>query len=447
VPDFQVPDIQGADVLTDLFWSAVRAVSPQRAVSAALGRLKLDRGTPVWIIALGKAANQMAIAAVDHLASERREPIGGIVIVPRAVPPPHPAMAMSVGDHPVPGAQSLASAEALGKVLAQVAPGDEVWVLLSGGASSLAAASEGPIREEELAELFRVLLRSGVDILTMNAIRKRFLRWGAGRLALAVDGARIRNLVISDVVGDDLSAVASGPCVPDPTTAAEVRLLLEEHGLWEQVPLAVRRTLLNVERDPTLETPKPGDERFFRTERRIIASNRHAVDAAAARARELGLDVRVIGTPVTGEASAAGRRIALQLLGESRREGDRTRCIIWGGESTVTIPAGNNISGGRCQELALAAARELHERGAPPGVALLAAQTDGRDGDTDAAGAVVDATSWERIASSGRDPGSDLANHASHDALDAAGALLRTDLTGTNVSDVMIGICTKQGAG
>ncbi len=445
MPELHAAHVEGADVLTGLFWSAVRAASPRRAMEQALDSLTLDRTVPVWIVALGKAANQMSTAAVDHLQAKRMEPIGGIVIVPRAVPPPHAALAMAVGDHPVPGAQSAAAADALAGVLAQVAPADEVWVLLSGGATSLAAAPEGPIRAEELSELFRLLLSAGLDVVTMNKIRKRFLRWGAGRLAVAIDGARIRNFVISDVIGDDLAAVGSGPCVPDPTTAAQVRALLEERRLWDRIPVSARRFLLMMERDPSLETPKPGHRVFLRIERRIVASNRHALDAAAVRARDLGLETHVIANPLAGEAAPAGRRIALQLLSEARRGGERPRCLIWGGETTVTLEPGSREPGGRCQELALAAARELHAQGAHGGISVLAAGTDGRDGETDAAGAVVNATTWLRITEAGRNPDRDLVSHSSHAALGAAGALLHTDLTGTNVMDVVIGIAAGRG--
>ncbi len=407
--------------------------------------MRLDPGVPVWIVAIGKAANQMCTAAVDQLGARGIEPIGGIAIVPRAVPPPHPALAMAVGDHPVPGTQSAAAADALARVLAQVAPGDEVWVLLSGGATSLAAAPEGPIRSEELTELFQLLLSAGIEVSTMNTIRKRFLRWGAGRLAVAIEGASIRNFIISDVIGDNLGAVGSGPCVPDPVTAAQVRAMLEDRGLWERVPVSARRFLQMVERDPSLETPKPGHRVFHRVERRIVASNRQALDAAAARARELTLEPRVIGTPLAGEAALAGRRVALQLLAEARRGGARPRCLIWGGETTVKLEAGSRERGGRCQELALACARELHAQGGDGDISVLAAGTDGRDGETDAAGATVDATTWLRIAEAGRDPDADLASHAAHAALGSVGALLHTDLTGTNVMDVVIGIAGRRG--
>jgi hydroxypyruvate reductase len=158
-------------------------------------------------------------------------------------------------------------------------------VLLSGGASSLAAAPEGAIKPDELLTLYTLLLSSGLDITAMNIVRKRFSRWGAGRLAVALHPARVRNFIVSDVIGDDLSAIGSGPCVPDDTTAAVVHSLLADAGLWERIPLSMRRYVMAVERDPSLETPKPGHPAFRHLEKRVIASNRLALDAAPLRSR------------------------------------------------------------------------------------------------------------------------------------------------------------------
>jgi hydroxypyruvate reductase len=175
----------------------------------------------------------------------------------------------------------------------------------------------------------------------------------------------------------------------------------------------------------------------------LIASNGLALEAAAKRAAELGLAPVVSDTPLAGEASAAGASVAATLLqdcaGHDIPQPDRRRCWIWGGETTVTLGTAPVGLGGRCQELALAAARALS--GAPPGVALLAAGTDGRDGPTDAAGAIVDSRTWASVSAAGRDPARDLAGHDAYRALDAVGALLRPGLTGTNVMDVVIGVC------
>jgi glycerate 2-kinase len=437
------PDRPVRELLTELYSVATEAVDPAPALAARLARLDRASSGRRWILALGKAAGPMAQAAVHALNAWGQEPAGGLLVAPSDVATPHAKIRVLRGDHPEPGTGSLAAAEALGRAAAEVGPDDEVWVLLSGGASSLLAAPVKGIAPAELTELYRLLLGSGLDITAMNRIRKRFSRWGAGRLAAALVPARVHVFIVSDVIGDDLASIGSGPCVPDPVTAAEVHRLLDEAGLWSRVPAAARRLVLASESGETAETPKPGDQAFARVTLELIASNGLALGAAARRAAELGLAPEVAGTPLAGEARTTGASVAAVLLQHCGRRdipqpATPRRCFIWGGETTVTLGDAPPGLGGRCQELALAAARSLE--GAPPGVALMAAGTDGRDGPTDAAGAIVDGGTWRGISAAGRDPARDLAAHDAYRALDAAGALLKVGLTGTNVMDVVIGV-------
>jgi glycerate 2-kinase len=428
-----------AALLADLYASATAAVNPGPALARRLAALPRGQDSP-WIIALGKAALPMAKAAVDTLAAHGAEPAGGLIVPPAAAPSPHPRLRVLPGDHPEPGVRSLAAATALGEVAADARRSPEVWVLLSGGTTSLLGAPVDGITLAELTELYALLLGSGLDITAMNRVRKRFSRWGGGRLALALAPARVRVYVVSDVIGDDLASIGSGPCVPDPVTAREVRDLLEGSRLWERIPESARRRVREACDGTKAETPKPGDPAFARVTTELIASNSLALEAAARRAAELGLVPVVEDTPLAGEASAAGTSVAATLL-QDYAAGDipQRRCRIWGGETTVTLGEVPPGLGGRCQELALAAALVLAN--APRGIALMAAGTDGRDGPTDAAGAIVDGRTWSAIASAGRDPARDLAAHDAYRALDAAEALLRPGLTGTNVMDVVIGVC------
>jgi glycerate 2-kinase len=435
-----MPSSPTRHLLGELYRIATEAVNPGPALEARLRLLELAR--PPWILALGKAAAPMAAAATAVLGEQGLEPAGGLIVSPRADPPPHPAFAVVAGDHPEPGAGSLAAADALGRVTDRIGPDDEVWVLLSGGTSSLIGAPEPGISPSDLTALYALLLGSGLDITAMNRIRKRFSRWGGGKLARALAPARVRCYVVSDVIGDDLASIGSGPCVPDPATASEVRRMLEAAALWERIPPAARELVSAAEAGKTAETPKPGDEAFARVTLEVIASNRLALEAAAARAAAEGLAPEIVAAPLAGEAATAGATLAAVLLqhcGHSGPSQPRRRCLIWGGETTVTLGAAPSGLGGRCQELALAAAGVLD--GALPGVALLAAGTDGRDGPTDAAGAIVDGTTWRAAAAAGRDPSRDLRAHDAYRSLDAAGALLRPGLTGTNVMDVVVGIC------
>ncbi|MBC7788927.1 MAG: DUF4147 domain-containing protein [Anaerolineae bacterium] len=443
-------------LLTELYYSAVRAAAPGPAVEAALTANRGGNERP-WIIALGKAAHPMASAAVRFLERAGLEPAGGIIVAPAEESlnqvsastsrSPHPNITISTGDHPEPGGRSLMAGAKIGEVARLARKGKEVWVLLSGGATSLSAAPVDNVSPRDLTALFATLLGSGLDISVMNTVRKRFSRWGAGRLAASLYPARVRVLVVSDVIGDDLSAIGSGPCVPDDSTAAQVRKILVDRGLWQQTPETVRVELERTERDSSLETPKAGDPCFRSVESAIIANNKTALDGAGERAREFGFHTVIHTVPLCGTAATAGAFV-LDLFGDHANSASQRAplCLIAGGETVVKLqsadPAARDVDyvvppGGRCQELALAAARVL---GAMPGntSALLAAGTDGRDGPTDAAGAIVDGTTWERIKSAGRVPEEDLARHNSYSALNSAGALLRTGLTGTNVADIVI---------
>jgi glycerate 2-kinase len=405
--------------------------------------LEVEQDRRLWILALGKAALPMAATAMEVLQAGNQALTGGLVVAPEAGVSPHPAISVVVGDHPEPDARSFSAAQALGDITSRVAPADEVWVLLSGGTTSLIGAPENGISPGDLRQIFALLLGSGLDIAAMNRIRKRFSRWGGGKLARALSPALVRVYIVSDVIGDDLASIGSGPCVPDATRASEVRQLLEGADLWSRIPQAARRFVTSAESGERPETPKPGEPAFARVTLELVASNRLALEAAAKRAAELGLAPRVIETPLAGEASTTGASVADSLLYNCVRvpipqPSTAPVCMIWGGETTVTLGDRPGL-GGRSQELALSAAQVL--TGAS-GIALLAAGTDGRDGPTDAAGAVVDGDTWARIISRGRDPAIDLARHDAYPALDAVGALVKPGLTGTNVMDVVIGICT-----
>ncbi len=429
------------DILADLYAHAVAAAMPGPAIRAALDRDPPPAGRRVWLFALGKAALPMADAAVAALHASGAAPIGGVVVVPEAAAAPHSALTLAVGDHPEPGAGSFTAAAQLAVAAARVRDDDEAWVLLSGGTTSLIGAPDEGISAADLTALYALLLRSGLDIGAMNQVRKRFTRWGGGRLARALArAARVRLYVVSDVIGDDLAAIGSGPCVPDPSSAADVRRLLDAAGLLTRLPPALRQRLDMAQCGETDETPKPGDPVFDRVHIELIASNHLALEAAARRAAALGLAPEIFGDPIAGEASVAGASVAAMILRYVTSAGAQppgSHCLIWGGETTVTI-AGDAGLGGRSQELALAAAERLS--GAPVGVALLAAGTDGRDGPTDAAGAIVDGGTWNAIAAANGDPRRALARHDAYHALDAAGALLRPGMTGTNVMDVVIAL-------
>lgn len=440
-------------VAEQLFHAAVRGADPSAATHAALAILDpRSFGARSWIIAAGKGAEPMAQAALDALAAVHRLVLGGIVVTANGSAGSIGALDLVPGNHPEPAEQSRAAAARIGEVVSRVRPGDDVLVLLSGGATSLAAAPVDGVSTAALLALFRGLHRAGAPIDVMNAFRKRVLRWGAGRLALALAHARVTCLIASDVIGDDPAAIASGPCAGDRWTATELIELAQARQLWRHIPDDVRRYL-----DATLigqvpETPRPTDPAIEAVESRVILRNRDALEGVAREGITVGVTVRVAPNPITGSARSTGAAIAQTALAA---RADDTRgplsarsrlALVWGGETTVALDAGGEAGrqrglGGRAQELALAAAQVLHAGGAQGrGITILSAGTDGRDGPTDAAGAVIDGNSWSRMALAGVDPQRALDAHDAYPALDSAGALLRTGMTGTNVNDVVIAL-------
>jgi len=432
-----------AERLREIFDAALRAVHPGPVTARALRDLPLPttHGAGVHLLAIGKGAHAMAAAAVDVLATRGVPPAGGIVVSTVAASAPHRSLAAVVGDHPLPGTQSRDAANRLATAAAVVGPDDLAIVLLSGGASSLVGAPVDGVSPDELTTLTRMLLGAGVDIGLVNLARRRVARWGAGRLAVALAPARVECLVLSDVPGYDAALVGSGPCAPDPVPAAEVVARLRAIGAWERVPDGVRRRLRVAAEGDEPDVPRVDDDAFRRVRIALLADNATARRAAADAARGAGFDVVLHDAPLAGEARPLGASIGALLRDAATSLGTTRDAVhVWGGEPAVTLgDAPSDALGGRMQELALAAAEVI--AGAP--VTVLAAGTDGRDGPTDAAGAVVDGESWSRVAARGRDPAHDLATHRGHAALDAAGALLRTGPTGTNVADLVLAVVSR----
>jgi glycerate-2-kinase len=443
-----------------LYEAAVAAADPAQVVleglAAHAATLEPLAARPHWIIAVGKAAPAMAGAARAWCAGEGRHLAGGLVVGSDAgggtdgivesriddvtreetwraatrvdataagAPLEHLA-----GDHPVPGPRSLVAAAALERLTHRIAPDDIVLVLISGGTSALIGAPIDGIRAVDLATLHTLLLGAGVPIGRINAVRKRFSRWGGGRLAVALRHARVVPILLADVPNEDPAMIGSGPVSPDPLTARQVERVLREAGIATRLPLSIASTLGAMRADPARETPKPDDPAFIAVTEPIVRGNALALAGAAAVARQRGWHVITEPTPLHGDAAAAGHVVAHR----ARRAMPGT-VLLWGGETAVRLPDPHGV-GGRCQQLALAAAEEFAESSVP--VTVLAAGTDGRDGPTDAAGAVVD--EGTRITPTAlRDA---LRRCDAHPVLAAAGALLPARATGTNVMDLVVAI-------
>jgi glycerate 2-kinase len=430
-----------AGELRGMYEAALEAADPARVVREGLAAkevvLELGRDRPHWIIALGKAAPAMAGAAVSHCETEGFAIAGGLVIGTALAPPPHPSMDMLVGDHPVPGVRSQHAAERIEALAERIGRQDIVLLLISGGTSSLVGAPIEGVRAEDLASLHALLLGAGVPIARINAVRKRFSRWGAGRLAAALECARVIPLVLADVPNEDPAMVGSGPVSPDVLEAWHVERILRDAGVAVQVPLSVASAIGAMRAGAMPETPKAGSPSFAHVEEPFVVGNSAALEAIAAHAQALGFEpVLLSNTLLQGDASAAGRVIAHSTLRAAPGS-----CLIWGGETTVRLPTEHGL-GGRCQQLALAAAEVLaYPPGGRDGAAwVLAAGTDGQDGLAPAAGAIASDATWRASVAAGADPARALARCDSFAALTAAAATLPARLTGTNVMDVVVAI-------
>lgn len=429
-------DLSPARLRSDLlacFDTMLAAVRPGPALAGALDGIIVPEGPP-RLLAIGKAAAPMARTAVAWLGARGIRPAAGLVIAPESAPAA--GLPVLTGNHPSPGAESAAAAEAIGTFCRSTPPDSDVWLLLSGGASSLMAGPETGVTLDDLRASYDLLLASGLDIGAMNLVRKRLSRWGGGKLAAALAPARVTQFVISDVPGNALDAIGSGPVVPDAGSAGRALDIIERAGLRATLPRPVMRRLDSMAAGEIPDLPPADAPAFARVATVMVATNRTALEAGAEVGRSFGWRVQVEDIPLGGEAALAGTRLAEALL--AAPAGTTPWLLVAGGETPVTLPAGSTGRGGRCQELALAAANVL--RTGPPATALLAAGTDGRDGPTDAAGALVDAGTWRRIADHGLDPARALAEHDAYPALQASGDLLRTGPTGTNVGDVVIAL-------
>ena len=353
----------------------------------------------------------------------------------RTQSPLPPGFESFAASHPFPNAASVAAGLRALDLARESTDAGWLVVLLSGGASALLAAPVPDVTLEDKMATGRALMRAGVAIDGLNCVRKHLSQIKGGRLAAAA--ARTITLAISDVhgpVADDPSVIGSGPTVGDPTTFAQA-LAIVQHV--DEVPPAVRSYLERGARGERPETVKPDDDRLSRGTYEIIGNRQTAVAGAAVAARALGYEVHVLPEPIDGEAkeaSAAFLRDARRAIADSGGAAGAKHCVLGAGETTVTV-TGNGL-GGRNQEFALAAAPGLASFGRP--AVLASAGTDGIDGPTDAAGALVDSTTLERARVAGVNWESTLAGHDAYHFFEPLGDLFVWGPTGTNVGDVQI---------
>jgi glycerate 2-kinase len=380
----------------------------------------------VFVVGGGKAAVPMAAATADILGDRLTE---GVVVTKYGHAKSKsltPAFHIIEAGHPLPDENSLRGARAIAVLVERATEGDLVICLISGGGSALLTLPIPGLTQADLQALTDALLRSGATINEINTVRKHLSQIKGGNLARLAAPATVVTLILSDVVGDPLDVIASGPTVPDPTTIADAQAVLARYA----IPPVEGGEGGKVFR----ETPKPGDPIFARVQNVIVGSNRLAAQAAVEKARELGFNTLLLSTYVEGEAREVAR-VAAALAKGVRAHGDPLpppACLVWGGETTVTVRGDGK--GGRNQELALAAALALDGW---PGVLVMALATDGTDGPTDAAGAAVTGETVTRARALGLDPRAALETNDSYAFFDAMGDLLRTGPTETNVNDLL----------
>jgi glycerate 2-kinase len=390
----------------------------------------LRRVGRIAVVGAGKATIPMAIA-VRRMLGTRFE--SAFIVAPRQNKVPRSRrLVIAQSGHPIPDRRGLRAARRLMQIAKSLSQDDLLIVLLSGGASSLLPLPVGGLSLSDKQRTTQLLLHSGATIGEVNAVRKHLSGIKGGQLAEATQ-ARVLTILLSDVRGDDIGTIGSGPTAPDPTTFRDAVRILREHGLWSRLPVRVRIHLVEGLVGWQDETPKARSRIFTRAQQIIIGNNRTAVDGAIKAARKLGYDIVMIDEFLTGEAAEAGKWMGKLGLALQRENPARSLALLAGGELTVTIRGKGR--GGRAQEFALAAALSLE---GSRGVWAMSVGTDGRDGPTDVAGAIVDGSIVARGQREGLKAAEYLRRNDSYTFFKRVGGHIVTGPTGTNVNDLYL---------
>lgn len=428
--------------LIAVFRAALQSVDPYEAVAHHTNELAItyEKGKyeRLYALAFGKAASAMMRAVTDRIGDVVTD---GIVITKYGHADntfENSGIRVFEAAHPVPDEKGLQATDQALRLLEKADERTLLVCLISGGGSALLVAPYSGISLEHKQKTTELLLSRGADIYETNTVRKHISRVKGGRLAAIAYPSRIESFILSDVLGDRLDVIASGPTAADKTTYADALGVIEKYQIDRDVPTSVLDLLRCGSQRLIPETPKQGDPIFHMVSNTIVGNNRKAIEAAGKKAKQLGFDVTVINTGIHGEARQAGRWLARKVLAAKkvlaqRPEGLRPACLISGGETTVTVQG--HGTGGRNMELALAFAIEVDGQS---GITLLSAGTDGGDGMTDAAGAIVDGLSVAKGRALGIDPREFLQDNDSYGYFKKTHDLLITGPTGTNVMDLQI---------
>lgn len=429
------------DILS-IIESAVSAVDTQKAIKEIMhlhrstltiekNKYDLDLYKNIYVIGGGKASCPMA-SAIEDVLGDRLS--GGVVVTKYG----HKQKNLSKieiieAGHPIPDENGIKGANKILELLKDIKRGDLIFILLSGGASSLLPAPAGNISINDKKIITDLLLKSGATIDETNAVRKHLSRLKGGQLSSLLYPAESICLILSDVIGDRLDVIASGLTVPDASTFRDAVDILKRYSIWNNIPRPIMNHLLKGLKGEVAETPKSANPAFKRVKNILIGNNKSAVAEAEKKAKELGYNTMVISTYIEGEAKEIGKVFGaiVKEIAESERPLKRKACIIAGGETTVTVKGKGK--GGRAQEFALSASMIINGL---KDVAIVAVGTDGTDGPTDAAGAISDGTTISRATEMGLDVKEYLENNDSYHFFKKIGDLIITGPTNTNVNDL-----------
>jgi len=424
---------------------ALKAVDPKRIIfsrvslegeSLKIDDYKIDLSSykRIFVLGGGKASGAMA-EALELILNDRID--DGVIVIPKGTANDHRLnhIKLHESSHPIPDESSVSGAMKILELAKEAEEGDLVICLISGGGSSLMALPKEGISLEDKQRMTNMLLKSGATINEINAVRKHISSFKGGQLAEAIHPADLIGLLLSDVLGDPLDVIASGPTVPDSSTFGDAISILRRYGLWEKAPKSIKRILLNGAAGRIPETPKRDNPIFEKVKNIVIGNNRLACTAALRRIKEEGLNVLFLTSFMEGESRHIGTFFG--ALGRELIASDKPipspAGIVAGGETTVTV-TGNGI-GGRNQEIALSAALKI---AGANGMVLASASTDGIDGPTDAAGAIVDGNTVRRSRELGLNPMDYLNNNDSYTYFSKLNDLIITGPTRTNVCDITI---------
>jgi glycerate 2-kinase len=432
-----------------IFLAGIESVLPANLIARQMmirdnylvaGSLKfsIEESGKIYVIGAGKASGLMA-AEVEKLLGDRIT--DGHIAVKYGHACQLKYIKITEAGHPVPDSNGYKATREILEIAGKATHNDLVICLISGGGSALLADFPEGSSPEEMALLSQLLINSGASISEINTIRKHLSLVKGGQLSKAIYPGTVVSLILSDIIGDPIDAIASGPTSPDPTTFNQAIGILRKYNLVSLVPAGILKYLEEGKKGNRNETPKSGDPVFKKTYNILTGSNRSALEAGRRKAKGLEINSFIIDDRLQGDVTEVAKRIVEVSLKYQYDNGVRKpACLLFGGEPTLKVTG--NGTGGRNQHLALMCSLLLQDK---PGITLLIAGTDGSDGPTDATGAVVDSDTARDALSKGFNPEKYLGEFDSYNFFKNAGGHIKTGPTGTNVMDMMVAIIKKPG--